>query len=616
MAPVRRASCRARRRGHGSPGLAATAAAASRSRLDSGVRVGHVDLAHTVEGSRVEVGGLQLASERDVRQARTDEVALGGAGNAPLFRDASDGRVAVVLGHLRGLDIEEALSRCGDEGAELHDRRQPFRGGAPPRTPSPDSLPGPTRRDTASVGLPAGWRLSIQSRTTAFNPGLDSAVTKRMGGAVVARVAEQPEPVDTHATRTAADHLDAAPAVTQAGARPDHVVTHVADARVPDPLQRRMRWIFGTAAALVATLVVSLTLRPLGSYVNLVDGWGEAAFELSMGALCIARFYEESWRTSTSVARPFPLIVGMACLAWGLGDAMLALESVGGVQPPTPSPADTFYACFFPICFLGLALLIRRGNRSSLMATSLDGLVAGFGVAAISAAVLVAAIADKTGGSPLATATNLAYPLGAVLLLALAVGGLAALPQGFRPFFAIVCIALAMNAFGNFVSLLEPTSRFGYVSHGATWPLSLALVALAVWVLPATLENPGTDKMAGFGLPAFGAAIGVTILFVGSFGHTGKPAIALATVTLLVAGVRLGLTLREAHSLKTARFRSLIDKTWDLIAVVESDLRIAYVTPSSAAGLGLSTGNARRHVVHRACAPRRLAHGHRTPDRS
>ena len=53
-----------------------------------------------------------------------------------------------------------------------------------------------------------------------------------------------------------------------------------------------------------------------------------------------------------------------------------------------------------------------------------------------------------------------------------------------------------------------------------------------------------------------------------------------------MAGVRLGLTVREAHSVKTARFRSLIDKTWDLIVVVESDLRIAYITPSSERVLG------------------------------
>ena len=152
---------------------------------------------------------------------------------------------------------------------------------------------------------------------------------------------------------------------------------------------------------------------------------------------------------------------------------------------------------------------------------------------------------------------------------------------------------MASNAFGDSFNLLHPTSRFGYLTGGAAWPVALTLLALAIWVLPADIESPGTDKVAGFGLPAFGAAIGVTILFVGSFGHMGKPAIALATVTLLVAGVRLGLTVREAHSLKTARFRSLIDKTWDLIAVVESDLRIAYITPSSAASSGINRASSR-----------------------
>jgi PAS domain S-box-containing protein len=352
-----------------------------------------------------------------------------------------------------------------------------------------------------------------------------------------------------------------------------------------------MRWIFGIAAALVLALIVSLVVRPIGSSFTPVDGWGVAALEVSMGVLCIARFFEASWRSSTSAARLFPLIIGMACLAWGLGDAVLAFESLGGASPPTPSAADAFYVCFFPICFLGLALLIRRGNRSSLMWTSLDGLIAGLGLAAVSAAVVVAAVTNVTGATSMATATNLAYPLGDVLLLALAVGGFAVLPRGFRPFFAIVCVALASNAIGDAFNLLQSTSRFGYISNGAAWPVSLTLLALAVWVLPATIENPGTDRVAGFGLPAFAAAIGVTILLMGSFGHMGKPAIALATITLLVAGTRLGLTVREAHSVKTARFRSLIDKTWDLIAVVESDLRIAYITPSSERVLGYPPGD-------------------------
>ena len=134
------------------------------------------------------------------------------------------------------------------------------------------------------------------------------------------------------------------------------------------------------------------------------------------------------------------------------------------------------------------------------------------------------------------------------------------------------------------------------------WPISLTLLAIAVWILPPKVENHGIDRVAGFALPAFGVAISMGVLVVASFAHFGRPAIALATITLLVASVRLTLTVREAHSLKTARFRSLIDKTWDLIVVTEADLRIAYITPSSERVLGYAPTTSRagrsRDFVH------------------
>ena len=347
-----------------------------------------------------------------------------------------------------------------------------------------------------------------------------------------------------------------------------------------------VRWVLGICAALVAAYFISLLVRSTGSSYTPVDGWGVVLLEFTVGNLCLARYFEGSWRTSSSVARLFPLIMGVACISWAVGDLALTVESLGGATPPTPSVADAFYVGFFPLCFLAFALLIRRGNRSSLLATSLDGLIAGLGVAALSAAFVVAAVVRVTGGGALAAATNLIYPLGDVLLFALCVAGVLVLPRGFRPFFAVACVALGVNAIGDGFNLLQPMSRFGYVSNGVAWPVSLTLLAVAVWILPPDVENRGFDRVAGFALPAFGVAISMGILVVASFVHIGRPAIALATITLLVASVRLGLTIREAHSLKTARFRSLIDKTWDLITVIEADLRIAYITPSAQRVLG------------------------------
>ncbi len=364
-----------------------------------------------------------------------------------------------------------------------------------------------------------------------------------------------------------------------------------ADGWGPHRVPSRVRWALGIAALLVVALFVSLMVRRTGSYYTPLDGWGVVLLEFTMGNICLARYFEGSWRSSNSVARLFPLIMGVACISWALGDLTLTIESLGGATPSTPSLADAFYVTFFPLCFLAFALLIRRGNRGSLLATSLDGLIAGLGVAALSAAFVVAAVMRVTGGGALAAATNLVYPMGDMLLLALCVGGLLVLPKGFRPFFALACVALGANAIGDGFNLLQPTSRFGYVANGAAWPISLTLIAVAVWILPPKVENPGADRVAGFALPAFGVVISLGILAVASFVHIGRPAIALATATLIVASVRLGLTFREAHALKTARFRSLIDKTWDLITVIEADLRIAYITPSAERILGYSPGD-------------------------
>ncbi len=352
----------------------------------------------------------------------------------------------------------------------------------------------------------------------------------------------------------------------------------------------RVRWTIGIASALVVGLVTWLIVRPTGSYFTPVDGWGVVVLEFTVGNLCLARYFEGTWRTSSPVARLFPLIMGVACISWAAGDFVVTIETLGGRTPSAPSFADVLYVGFFPLCFLAFAVLIRRGNRSSLVATSLDGLIAGLGVAALSAAFVVAAVSHDTGGGSLATATKLAYPLGDILLLMLCVGGLAVLPRGFRPFFVVAGIALAVNAIGDGFNLLQPDSKIGFIANGAAWPISLTLLAIAVWILPPKVEHPGTDRVAGFALPVFGAVISLTILFIASFGHIGRPAVALATITLLVAAVRLALTVREAHALKTARFHSLIDKTWDLITVIEPDLRIAYITPSSERVLGYPPG--------------------------
>ena len=72
-------------------------------------------------------------------------------------------------------------------------------------------------------------------------------------------------------------------------------------------------------------------------------------------------------------------MLGAACISWALGDVALTIESLGGATASVPSVADGFYVGFFPLCFVSFVMVIRRGNTGSLVATSLDGLIAGLG---------------------------------------------------------------------------------------------------------------------------------------------------------------------------------------------------------------------------------------------
>jgi hypothetical protein len=98
---------------------------------------------------------------------------------------------------------------------------------------------------------------------------------------------------------------------------------------------RHVWWIIAFLSTMVIAFVVSLLARKAGSYFTPVDGWGVSFLELSLGAVCISRDFEGSWRSSQPAAKVFPLILGAACISWALGDVALTVETLGGATPPT-----------------------------------------------------------------------------------------------------------------------------------------------------------------------------------------------------------------------------------------------------------------------------------------
>jgi diguanylate cyclase len=319
-------------------------------------------------------------------------------------------------------------------------------------------------------------------------------------------------------------------------------------------VQARIATTYIVLGLVLFAYLVSLIVRPAGSYSTLVDGWMVDGFELILCLLAFARAIRADAR------RALPLALGGAMLAWTLGDVALTVESLGGATPSTPSVADGFYLAFYPFAYLALVLLMRRGSSKLVPATWLDGGIAGLGAAALCAAFAFESIERLAGGGGVSVATGLAYPIGDVLLLAMVVGGSAIVAGAGRRAWWLVATGCGVNAVGDTFALFPgpAASHLGSVVCAIAWPIALLMMSIAVWVRPAPLDVLAIQPAPGFLLPGLGGAAGLTVVLVASVGRVDLAAIALAAATLVLVGARLVMSLGSLRRLTEARHRQAI----------------------------------------------------------
>ena len=303
--------------------------------------------------------------------------------------------------------------------------------------------------------------------------------------------------------------------------------------------------------AMVGVYTVS-TLLPDVPREPVLDPWLYSIALVSAAVLCIARpvLVERDRAAWTWLA------VGVSL--WTAGDLYFTAVLANLEEPPYPSFADAGYVLFYPCAYIGVVLLVRSRIRGVPAGSWLDGAVAGLAAAAVSAALAFDTIVESTGG-PLATvATNLAYPVGDLLLLALVIGALALLRGGTDPTWwllgaGFVAFSLADTAF------LFQAARGTYVEGSlvdAGWLVAVAAVAFAGW----QAERPGRIRpqgLAGATIPTLLAACALAIVLYGNWRPVGTVAVVLAGLCLLVAGIRTVLTYRE--SVGTSRREALTD---------------------------------------------------------
>ncbi len=186
-------------------------------------------------------------------------------------------------------------------------------------------------------------------------------------------------------------------------------------------------------------------------------------------------------------------------------------------------------------------------------ATWLDGAVAGLGAAAVCGEFAFHTMLSATGGGTLSVATNLAYPIGDLLLLVLVVGATAIMPGHTRTAWMLLAAGYLVNAIGDTANLFGATGHVGAFLNAVAWPASTLLVSASLW-LPVPRDGVSdAERAPGLMLPATAAGAALVILVLGAWSHHGQVAVGLATGTLVLAGVRAGLSLRGLRALTEHR---------------------------------------------------------------
>ena len=192
------------------------------------------------------------------------------------------------------------------------------------------------------------------------------------------------------------------------------------------PRARLAKWL----AALMAAWLVAHELHVV---VPGLDGFGGPVFGrwTHVGVMAVGALAVLARALVSREERLGWMLIGGALLAWTAGEAYFTSVLWDLASPPVPSPADVGYLLFPVLALGGFVALACARVRGADRLMAADAATAALAAGAVSAALVFGAVVGVVGGGDkLALATNLAYPVADLLLLAtiVGIGGL----QGWR----------------------------------------------------------------------------------------------------------------------------------------------------------------------------------------
>jgi len=328
-------------------------------------------------------------------------------------------------------------------------------------------------------------------------------------------------------------------------------------ASVLRPGERRL---LGTATGLLIALVAATGAHAAfgigGHAADLpIRDWVTSAVYILVGVIVC-------WRAiRTSEARRPWMIFAFGVSIYGLGNVLWAAWIEHLPNPPIPSICDGMWLTLYPACYIGIVGLARIRERRVPARIWLDGIIAGLGVAAIGAAIVLRPVLASVSGNTAAVITEMAYPICDLLLAALVVGVLALRGWRLDRMWAMLGAGFLALAAADCMYALQVAGGASAPSTATNlvYDIGVLSLALAAWQPGATVEGDAVPGAAVLGIPAAFTFSALGLLIYDHFSRLDPLALTLAMLTMIAALARTGLAFRDVRALAETRRQALTD---------------------------------------------------------
>ena len=242
--------------------------------------------------------------------------------------------------------------------------------------------------------------------------------------------------------------------------------------------------------------------------------------------------------------------VGVAISAWTAGDIYYTVFLDGKAVVPVPSLSDAGYLLFYPPVYVALVILFHKEVRGIVRSLWLDGVIAALTTAALAASVVYAIVERSLNGSnetAAAVATNLAYPLGDMLVLGIVVGAVALSGWRISPRWLMFGGGLLVFAVCDSVYLVQvakDTYTYGtWLDLG--WPAGMLLIAGAGTLPSRRVRAAQLDGFRLILVPALFGSVALGLEIVDHFQALNTLGMTLTSLALGAVFVRMGLTFMD-----------------------------------------------------------------------